>query len=92
MVWFAMYQWSCYSTKVLYSWAGLGSVSLIFLFQGSTWLTEMLSAKKYPEYKEYQKQVSMLVPVSFSGYTAPDRAPKVIRTSELEKKLEEKSK
>ncbi|KAJ2897780.1 DUF1295 domain protein [Zalerion maritima] len=85
-VWFCLYQWSCYSSNILYSWAGLGSFSLFCLFQGSTWLTEKISAEKYPEYKEYQKQVSMFVPISFSGYTPPELQPKAARTSELEEK------
>lgn len=41
------------------------------LFQGSTWLTELLSAQKYPEYSEYQKLVGMFVPrplLLFGGF------------------------
>ncbi|KAH7555226.1 hypothetical protein BM1_06849 [Bipolaris maydis] len=30
--------------------------------EGSTWLTELLSAGKYPEYKVYQERVSMFLP------------------------------
>lgn len=89
-IWFVLYQWSCYATNTLYSWAGVGSFSLIALFQGSTWLTELISAGKYPEYAHYQKQVSMFLPTSFTGYTRP--APKVIRTSELAKIQDQKEK
>ena len=32
------------------------------LFQGSTWLTELISAKKYAEYKLYQERVSRFLP------------------------------
>lgn len=32
------------------------------IFQGSTSLTEAISAEKYPEYKEYQGLVGMFVP------------------------------
>lgn len=83
-----MYQWSCYATNNIYSWTGLGSGALVLLFQGSTWLTELITSDKYPEYKHYKSQVSMFVPTSFSGYQAP--GPKVIRTSELAKRQETK--
>lgn len=84
-----LYQWSCYATKVLYNWTGFGAMFLIFLFQGSTWLTELITAGKYPEYKHYQKQVGMQIP-TLTPYTTPP--PKVIRTSELAKRLDESGK
>jgi len=91
-IWFVLYQWSCYATKVLYSWAGVGPSFLILLFQGSTWLTELITSGKYPEYSEYQRQVSMFIPSGF-GYKGPAlKAPKVIRTSELAKKQKAKQK
>ncbi|KAJ2965830.1 hypothetical protein NQ176_g10432 [Zarea fungicola] len=72
-------------------WAGAGSLALFALFQGSTWLTELISAGKYPEYKDYQKQVGMFFPTSIKGYKpVPVKTPKVIRTSELAKRQEEK--
>ncbi|KAI1854813.1 hypothetical protein JX265_002452 [Neoarthrinium moseri] len=88
-IWFVLYQWSCYASKVLYSWTGTGSFCLILLFQGSTWLTELITAGKYPEYKHYQRHVGMQIP-SLTPYKTPD--PKVIRTSELAKKQQAKSK
>lgn len=88
-IWLVLYHWSCYSTKVLYSWTGLGAMSLLMLFQGSTWLTELITAGKYPDYKHYQRQVGMTIP-SLTPYKRP--APKVIRTSELEKRQAQKDK
>ncbi|KAG9257278.1 uncharacterized protein F5Z01DRAFT_462106 [Emericellopsis atlantica] len=70
MVWFALYQWSCYATNNVYSYTGLGAGSLCLLFQGSTLLTEYITQNKYPEYKEYQKQVGMFFP-SFTAYQPP---------------------
>ncbi|KDN60580.1 hypothetical protein CSUB01_02079 [Colletotrichum sublineola] len=90
MVWFVLYQWSCYATKVLYSYTGAGAALLIMLFQGSTWLTELITSGKYPEYKEYQKQVGMFMPKSLFPYSKP--TPKVIRTSELAKRQGKKDK
>ncbi|TLD23202.1 hypothetical protein PspLS_07302 [Pyricularia sp. CBS 133598] len=90
-IWFLLYQWSCYDTKVLYSWVAVGSVSLLSLFQGSTWLTELITSGKYPDYKDYQKQVGMFVPTG-SAYTARamPKGPKIIKTSELAKRNEKK--
>lgn len=39
-----------------------GPILLTLLFQGSTTFTEYLSKKKYPEYAEYQKTTSRLIP------------------------------
>ncbi|KAI8634729.1 DUF1295-domain-containing protein [Xylariaceae sp. FL1651] len=90
-IWFTMYQWSCYAGNVVYSWAGSGPLLLVMLFQGSTWLTESLTAGKYPEYKAYQKQVGVLLP-SLQPYKAPIATPKIIRTSDLAKRENAKQK
>ncbi|KAI1115997.1 hypothetical protein F5Y14DRAFT_440242 [Nemania sp. NC0429] len=84
-IWFLLYQWSCYAGNVLYSWAGFGPLFLVMLFQGSTWLTELLTAGKYPEYRAYQSQVGILLP-SLRPYKAPLITPKIIRTSDLNKR------
>ena len=61
-IWILIYQWGCWSTEAMYNWTLAGALSYIFLFQGSTWLTELLSANKYPEYKEYQQRVAKFIP------------------------------
>ena len=61
-VWITLYAWSCYVTKTYYNWTGIGAVAYMILFQASTWFTELVSARKYPEYKEYQKRVGKFVP------------------------------
>ncbi|KAG5992298.1 hypothetical protein E4U43_003818 [Claviceps pusilla] len=91
MIWLVLYQWSCYATNSLYSWTFIGSGSLILLFQGSTGLTEGITAAKYPEYAVYQKQVGMFIPKSLGPYQPPSYKPKVIRTSELAKRQQQKS-
>ena len=63
-IWVVLYQWTCWQTDVMYHWAGAGVAGLLAVFQGSVWLTEKLTAEKYPEYKEYQK----VVPKFFPGY------------------------
>jgi steroid 5-alpha reductase family enzyme len=47
-----------------FNWSGLGAILLNLLFLGSTALTEKISSEKYPEYSNYKKATSMLVPWS----------------------------
>lgn len=61
-VWVLLYGWSCWVTQTYYNWSIIGAVAYLILFQGSTWFTELISAKKYPEYKEYQKRVGKFLP------------------------------
>lgn len=61
-VWLTMYLWSCYRTETYYSWAGLGVLGYLAIFQGSTRLTEGISASKYPEYSDYQARVGRFLP------------------------------
>ncbi|KAL7960716.1 hypothetical protein V8C34DRAFT_275453 [Trichoderma compactum] len=89
-IWFMLYQWSCFATNTPYSWAGIGAVSLVLLFQGSTNLTENITSGKYPEYKAYQNHVGMFIPKTLIPYATP--GPKVIRSSELVKRAEQKQK
>ena len=62
-LWVAVYMFAVAKTGVLCRWSALGCLQLIMLFQGSTSLTEMLTKEKYPEYDEYQKRVSRLIPL-----------------------------
>ncbi|KAJ9495364.1 hypothetical protein LTR99_002784 [Exophiala xenobiotica] len=66
-VWVVLYLWSCLATGTWYNWTGLGAASYLILFQSSTWLTELLSAQKYPEYKLYQRKVGKFLPSLGSG-------------------------
>ena len=60
--WVALYQWGCYVTGSMYNWSAIGAIGYIALFQASTWFTELVSADKYPEYKEYQARVGKFLP------------------------------
>ena len=42
-------------------------IAYMCLFQASTWFTELISAKKYPEYQEYQRRVGKFYPNIVSG-------------------------
>ncbi|KAL9114331.1 MAG: hypothetical protein Q9227_001753 [Pyrenula ochraceoflavens] len=61
--WVTLYQWGCWEADALVNWTGVGALAYLLLFQASTWLTELISASKYPEYKAYQKMVGKFIPV-----------------------------
>ncbi|KAI4177083.1 MAG: hypothetical protein LQ343_000565 [Gyalolechia ehrenbergii] len=61
-VWITLYLWSCWTTHTYYNWSAVGAASYLTLFQASTWFTELVTAKKYPDYKTYQQRVGMFVP------------------------------
>lgn len=61
-IWVALYQWSVNSTHGMYNWTGVGALGYLILFQASTWFTELITSKKYPEYKEYQNRVGKFLP------------------------------
>ncbi|KAI9816447.1 MAG: hypothetical protein M1827_001579 [Pycnora praestabilis] len=61
-VWVILYQWSCYVTNTYFNWTIVGPIAYLILFQASTWFTELITAKKYPEYAEYQQRVGKFLP------------------------------
>ena len=62
LIWVTLYQWAAYDTLSLYNWTWFGALSYLLIFQGSTPLTERISAGKYPEYKDYQQAVGRFFP------------------------------
>jgi steroid 5-alpha reductase family enzyme len=80
--WMTLYQWGCYTTNCMYNWSGFGALAYLALFQASTWLTELISASKYPEYKEYQARVGKFLPrlgtEPKGDWKAPAKAQKVL--------------
>ena len=60
--WVGLYQWGCMESESYLNWTGAGAFGYLILFQASTWLTELLSAGKYPEYKVYQQRVGKFLP------------------------------
>lgn len=61
-IWLVLYQWSNIITDSWYNWTVIGVIGYLAIFQGSTWLTEMITAGKYSEYKEYQRRVNRFLP------------------------------
>ena len=60
--WWVLYFWAAATVGSLINWWIVGAAVLSALFAGSLRFTEEISASKYPEYKEYQKRVSALIP------------------------------
>ncbi|MFW2389177.1 MAG: DUF1295 domain-containing protein [Polyangiales bacterium] len=61
-IWWSYYLFSVAAGAPWLNWTVAGAVLLTLLFQGSTGLTEKISARKYPEYVQYQRTTSRLMP------------------------------
>ena len=64
-IWISFYLFSVASSGMWFNWTISGSILLVFLFSGSTFMTESISSSKYPEYAEYQKKVPKFFPNIF---------------------------
>jgi steroid 5-alpha reductase family enzyme len=60
--WWVLYFWAAAATGVLWHWSIAGAFVLTALFAGSLRFTETITSGKYPEYRDYQKRVSALIP------------------------------
>ncbi len=61
-MWWTYYLFSVAAGAGWLNWTIAGAATLTLLFQGSTGLTERISARKYRSYGEYQRRTSRLVP------------------------------
>ncbi|OCL13423.1 DUF1295-domain-containing protein [Glonium stellatum] len=66
-IWVCLYQWCCFETYAYMNWTFVGAMGYLLLFQSSTWFTELISAGKYPEYKDYQRRVGKFLPNLWSA-------------------------
>lgn len=62
-IWIVFYLFSVASTGLWINWSIAGALLLVLLFKGSSDFSEAVSAKKYPFYAEYQKQVGRFLPI-----------------------------
>ena len=60
--WWVLYFWAATATGILWHWSIVGAFVLTALFAGSLRFTETITTGKYPEYRDYQKRVSALIP------------------------------
>jgi steroid 5-alpha reductase family enzyme len=73
MVWWTLYLLAAAAGGSLVDASALGALLLTVLFVGSTVFTESISASRYPEYREYQRRTSAIVPW-IPGSLRPDES------------------
>ena len=61
-IWVMFYLFSVAASGEWLNWSVAGCALLILLFKGSSDFTESISAKKYPEYKNYRQTVPRFIP------------------------------
>ena len=61
-IWFVFYLFSVVATGQIINWSIIGVLLLIILFKSSSDFSESISEKKYPDYKDYQKNVGRFIP------------------------------
>ena len=61
LIWVTFYLFSISATGTYLNWSITGCILLIILFYNSANYTESISEKKYPDYKQYKKKVSMFL-------------------------------
>ena len=61
-IWVVFYFFSVAATGTWLNWSVIGCLLLVLLFKGSSDFSEEISAKKYPDYATYQKEVPRFIP------------------------------
>ena len=61
LIWIAFYFFSVSATGDFLNWSVTGCILLVLLFYFSAKFSEGISSKKYPEYKDYQKNTPMFL-------------------------------
>ncbi|HNY01508.1 MAG TPA: DUF1295 domain-containing protein [Bacteroidales bacterium] len=62
-IWISFYGFSVAAGGPVFNWSIAGCLLLVVLFQGSSAFSEEISAGKYPEYAQYQREVNRFLPV-----------------------------
>ncbi len=60
--WWVLFFFGVAAAGSLWQWTVLGALLLTILFIGSTQFTESITRSKYPEYAEYQRTTSPIIP------------------------------
>ncbi|MCU0848827.1 MAG: DUF1295 domain-containing protein [Spirochaetes bacterium] len=61
-IWWTVYLFGVSASGMWLHWSIAGAVLLTLLFHGSTVLTEKISSRKYPSYKNYAGRTSRIIP------------------------------
>ena len=65
-IWLSLYLFAIgagAASRGVFHWSAAGPLLLILLFMGSSALSESISSKKYPRYKDYIEQVRKYIPI-----------------------------
>jgi steroid 5-alpha reductase family enzyme len=73
--WVVVFVFGAIAAGSPYQWTAVGVVLLILLFIGSTRFTESITTSKYPEYADYQRTTSAMVPWFPKRKPSPASAP-----------------
>jgi steroid 5-alpha reductase family enzyme len=60
--WWVMFAFGAIAARSVWQWTVLGALLLTLLFVGSTRFTESISRTRYPEYADYQRSTSAVIP------------------------------
>ena len=60
--WWVIFLFGAVAAGSIAQWTVIGAFLLTLLFLGSTRFTEAITLSKYPEYAQYQRRVSVLIP------------------------------
>ena len=66
-IWIVFYLFSVVATNDWFNWSAAGALLLVILFKSSSDFSEDISASKYEEYAEYQREVPRFVPIKLKG-------------------------
>ncbi|GMI32587.1 hypothetical protein TeGR_g4777 [Tetraparma gracilis] len=62
-IWIVFYLFSALATSAYLNWSAVGFLLLVSLFQGSGWMTELITKEKYAKYRDvYCKRVGLYEP------------------------------
>ncbi|KAK9374310.1 uncharacterized protein V1513DRAFT_446682 [Lipomyces chichibuensis] len=63
LIWVSLYFWGAYVSGKLINWTIVGPLVFVIFVVNSSRFTELISAERYPAYKQYKLHVGMLVPL-----------------------------
>ena len=66
-IWVSFYFFGVAASGYFLNWTMIGPFMLILLFAGSSEFTERISMEKYPDYKNYKRQVPKFIPLIFKS-------------------------
>lgn len=60
--WWVLFLMGALAARSVFEWTAVGTILLTLLFIGSTRFTESITLSRYPEYENYQRHTSAIVP------------------------------